>query len=82
MYRRCRPEDLLNLHHAGDDYILSLAKDPKVVKIAAQLLDSPDGVKIFATRILCKMPRTGQPVPWHQGDCLFHEIRELHQKHN
>ena len=69
----------MNLHQKGDEYILDLAKDSKVVKIAARLLDSQNGVKIFSTRILCKLPGTGQPVPWHQGQTALDKlIGEFH----
>ena len=51
--------------HLWNQSILDIAKEPGVVRIAGQLLETDD-VNIFTTRILCKMPQIGQSIPWHQ----------------
>lgn len=51
--------------HLWNQSILDIAKEPGVVRIAGQLLKTDD-VNIFTTRILCKMPKIGQSIPWHQ----------------
>ena len=57
--------------HLWNQSILDIAKEPGVVRIAGQLLETND-VNIFTTRILCKMPQIGQSIPWHQENhmCL------------
>jgi len=59
-----RPEDLLNLHH-HDSYILNLTKHPNFLSAASQLLESPK-LRLFASRILCKLPGNSIEIPWHQ----------------
>jgi len=58
------PEDLLNLHMT-DESIFQLASSEKMTALAARLLGTED-VSIFTTRILCKLPKTGKEIPWHQ----------------
>ncbi len=60
-----RPEDVINLHFE-DAFLLSLAADPAAVRAVAALLNSPNRIRIFMTRILCKMAGTGEEIPWHQ----------------
>ena len=75
-----RAEDLLNLHH-NDSYIMGtsqfvtnviikthipdLARHPNSVSAASQLLSSPR-LRLFSTRILCKLPGQSIEIPWHQ----------------
>ena len=70
------PADLLNLHSPPfyDSWVLELAAHPRVTAIAAQLLGTTAGVRVFATRFLCKEPAAeeggeagpgGALVPWH-----------------
>merc|ERR1719219_26620 len=49
-----RAEDLLNLHF-NDSFILNLARHPAALSAATQLLNYPKP-RLFATRILCKLP--------------------------
>ena len=55
----------MNSAHLKDEPILSIARESTVVGMAAQLL-GVDDINIFTTRILCKMPKIGEPIPWHQ----------------
>jgi len=59
-----RAEDLLNLHH-HDPYILNLTKHPSFLSAASQLLEAPK-LRLFASRILCKLPGESIEIPWHQ----------------
>ena len=45
------------------------------VQIAAQLLNTKQ-VSIFTTRILCKMPKIGISIPWHQ-DSMYWPLEPL-----
>jgi len=66
-----RAEDLLNLH-LNDSYILELTKHPNSMAAASQLLNYPK-LKVFTTRILCKMPGDGESIeiPWHQDSSYW-----------
>lgn len=58
------PEDLLNLHMTVPG-VLDLCREPKVLELACRLLGTQD-VSVFTTRILCKLPKTGKEIVWHQ----------------
>ena len=77
-----RAEDLLNLHHndsyiMGKTHFVSqisqiyvtpiqaLASHPASVSAASQLLSS-SRLRLFSTRILCKLPGQSIEIPWHQ----------------
>jgi ectoine hydroxylase-related dioxygenase (phytanoyl-CoA dioxygenase family) len=59
-----RPEQL-HAHLAKDDpFWIRLVSDDRLLNIAEQFV-GPD-IALFATHYICKPPRTGQPVLWHQ----------------
>jgi len=59
-----RSEDIVNWHF-NDSYILNLTKHPIFMSAASQLLNSPK-LRLFSSRILCKLPGESIEVPWHQ----------------
>ena len=79
-----RAEDLLNLHF-NDSFILSrrkqwgallaclfpdLARHPNALSAATQLLNYPK-LRLFTTRILCKLPGESLEIPWHQDGAYW-----------
>ena len=60
----------LSAAHLRSSEILVVARLPSVVAMAGQLLGVVD-VDIFTTRILCKPPRVGVEVPWHQDSAYW-----------
>ena len=58
------PEDLLNLHYTVPA-MLAACRHPALVGMARRLL-GVEAVSIFTSRILCKAPRTGKAIAWHQ----------------
>jgi len=63
-------DDALINHHITDPYIFNLTRHPNFLAAASQLLDSPK-LKIFSSRLLCKLPGTqedpnSREIPWHQ----------------
>ena len=60
----------LSAAHLRSPSILEVARLPKVVAMASQLLGISK-VDIFTTRILCKPPRVGVEVPWHQDSAYW-----------
>lgn len=59
-----RPEQL-HAHLAWDDpFWVRLVSDDRLLDIAQQFI-GPD-IALFATHYICKPPRTGQAVLWHQ----------------
>ena len=62
------PEDLLNLHLTCTE-VLDLCKEPTCLRLASELLGSTD-LSVFTSRILCKLPRHGKEIQWHQ-DALY-----------
>lgn len=59
-----RPEQF-HAHLAKDDpFWVRLISDDRLVDIAEQFVGP--NVALFATHYICKPPRTGQPVLWHQ----------------
>ena len=61
-------EDLLNLHLTCTE-VLDLCKEPTCLKLASELLGSTD-LSVFTSRILCKLPKQGKEIKWHQ-DALY-----------
>ena len=61
-------EDLLNLHLTCTE-VLDLCKEPTCLRLASELLGSTD-LSVFTSRILCKLPRRGKEIQWHQ-DALY-----------
>ena len=60
----------LSAAHLRFPAILAVAQLPSVVAMAGQLLGVAQ-VDIFTTRILCKPPRVGVEVPWHQDSAYW-----------
>jgi ectoine hydroxylase-related dioxygenase (phytanoyl-CoA dioxygenase family) len=59
-----RPEQL-HAHLAKDDpFWIRLVSDDRLIDVAEQFVGP--NVALFATHYICKPPRTGQPVLWHQ----------------
>jgi len=69
-----RPEEIRNLH-LTDDYIMRFASHPKIIKVVSDLLGGTTDIKIFATRMVCKLPKVGEGVPWHQ-DSSYYNLSE------
>jgi ectoine hydroxylase-related dioxygenase (phytanoyl-CoA dioxygenase family) len=75
---KLRPEDLGNPHmlawDGGRNPFLELARDPEILDMLEQTI-GPD-IALWITRILCKMPKTGREVPFHQ-DGQYWPIRPI-----
>ena len=59
-----RPEQLHHHLAIQDPFWIRLVSDSRLVDIAEQFV-GPD-VALFATHYICKPPKEGQPVLWHQ----------------
>lgn len=70
-------EDLMNLHTTIPAVHHALCSHPVVVGLAKRLLglDEKESLTIFTSRILCKEPRTGKEIDWHQ-DALYWPLRQ------
>ncbi len=64
-----RPEALHLPLSVDDPFWCRLVSDPRLVDIA-ELFVGPD-VALFATHYICKPPKTGQPVLWHQDGAYW-----------
>ena len=64
-----RPEDLGHRLAREDPFWLRLVTDDRLLDIA-ELLIGPN-IALFATHYLCKPPRTGRPVLWHQDGAFW-----------
>lgn len=62
--RELAPEDLLNLHLTCRE-VFELCREPSCLAMASELLGTED-LSVFTSRVLCKMPKTGKEIPWHQ----------------
>ena len=70
-------EDLLNLHLTCKE-VFDLCKEPICLYIASKLLKTTD-LSVFTSRILCKLPKKGKEIPWHQ-DALYWPLQEPEKK--
>jgi ectoine hydroxylase-related dioxygenase (phytanoyl-CoA dioxygenase family) len=59
-----RPEQFHAHLAKGDPFWIRLISDDRLLDVAEQFV-GPD-IALFATHYICKPPRTGQPVLWHQ----------------
>src|SRR5258708_7590953 len=59
-----RPELLGHELVAGDPFWVRLVSDDRLLDVAERFV-GPD-IALFASHYLCKPPRDGQPVLWHQ----------------
>jgi phytanoyl-CoA hydroxylase len=64
-----RPEDLGHPLAVDDPFWVRLVSDDRLLDIAEQFI-GPD-IALFATHYICKPPRTGQPVLWHQDGAFW-----------
>jgi len=64
-----RPEQLGHRLSRDDPFWLRLVSDDRLLDIAEQFI-GPD-VALFATHYICKPPRTGQAVHWHQDGAFW-----------
>jgi ectoine hydroxylase-related dioxygenase (phytanoyl-CoA dioxygenase family) len=64
-----RPEELGHRLARDDPFWLRLVADDRLLDVA-QLFIGPD-IALFATHYLCKPPRTGRPVLWHQDGAFW-----------
>lgn len=64
-----RPEDLGHRLARDDPFWLRLVADDRLLDIA-QAFVGPD-IALFATHYICKPPRTGRPVLWHQDGAFW-----------
>ena len=53
-----------------DPFWIRAASDPRLVDIAAEVLNSDD-VALFVSHYLCKLPGAANPVLWHQDASYF-----------
>ena len=53
-----------------DAWTAELAGHPRAVSAASQLLASTR-LRVFTTRILCKLPGESIEVPWHQDSAYW-----------
>ncbi|MGH3440674.1 MAG: phytanoyl-CoA dioxygenase family protein [Nitriliruptorales bacterium] len=63
------PEELGHDLARHDPFWVRLVSDPRLLDIAAVFL-GPD-LALFATHYICKPPRTGRPVRWHQDGAFW-----------
>ena len=59
-----RPEDLHHWLMKGDAFWHRLISDDRLLDIAQQFIGP--NIALFASHYICKAPRTGKPVLWHQ----------------
>lgn len=59
-----RPEQLGHTLSTRDAFWVRLVSDPRLLDVAEQFI-GPD-IALFATHYICKAPREGQAVLWHQ----------------
>jgi len=59
-----RPEHLHHTLVANDPFWVRLISDPRLLDVAEQFI-GPD-IALFASHYICKPPREGQAVLWHQ----------------
>jgi Phytanoyl-CoA dioxygenase (PhyH) len=64
-----RPEQLGHLLVADDPFWIRLISDPRLLDIA-QAYVGPS-IALFASHYICKPPRSGQPVLWHQDGAYW-----------
>lgn len=65
-----RPEQLSGLELAADDpFWIRLVSDDRLLDIAEHFV-GPD-IALFATHYICKPPKTGLPVRWHQDGAFW-----------
>lgn len=64
-----RPEQLGHRLSREDPFWVRLVSDERLVDIAEQFI-GPD-IALFATHYICKPPKTGQPVRWHQDGAFW-----------
>jgi len=64
-----RPENLGHRLARNDAFWIRLVADDRLLDIA-ELFVGPD-IALFATHYLCKPPRTGKPVLWHQDGAFW-----------
>lgn len=64
-----RPEHLGHMLSRDDPFWLRLVSDDRLLDIAEQFI-GPD-IALFATHYICKPPRTGQAVLWHQDGAFW-----------
>jgi phytanoyl-CoA hydroxylase len=64
-----RGEDLGNQLVAQDPFWIRLVSDARLLDIAQEFV-GPD-IALFASHYICKPPRTGRPVLWHQDGAYW-----------
>ena len=64
-----RPEQLGHRLAREDPFWLRLVSDDRLLDIAEQFI-GPD-IALFATHYICKPPKTGQAVRWHQDGAFW-----------
>lgn len=64
-----RPEDLTHELARTDPFWIDLVSDDRLLDIAEQFI-GPD-IALFATHYICKPPRTGKMVHWHQDGAFW-----------
>lgn len=64
-----RPEQLGHRLAREDPFWQRLVSDDRLLDVAEQFV-GPD-IALFATHYICKPPRTGQPVLWHQDGAFW-----------
>lgn len=63
------PEELGHILARTDPFWFRLVSDPRLLDIAEAFI-GPD-IALFATHYICKPPRTGKPVLWHQDGAFW-----------
>lgn len=64
-----RPEQLGHRLARDDPFWIRLVSDPRLLDVAQQFV-GPD-IALFATHYICKPPRTGLVVRWHQDGAFW-----------
>jgi len=64
-----RPEQLGHRLARDDPFWLRLVSDERLLDVVEQFIGP--NIALFATHYICKPPRTGQPVRWHQDGAFW-----------
>ena len=50
--------------HQSESWLMTLVSQPRLLDVVEEVI-GPD-IVVWATNFICKPPKTGRPIPWHQ----------------
>ena len=59
-----KPENIAHQEQPNDPFWLRLVSDDRLLDVAEKFIGSD--IALFASAYVCKPPREGKPVLWHQ----------------